>query len=64
MHPLLILLVIALGFWSVTTTFVAIYSILTKKFNGSKVTWILIVMIAIIGPFLWYYRGRKLLIKS
>jgi len=35
--------------------------ILTKEFNGSKTTWIIIVMIGLIGPVLWVTKGKKLI---
>ncbi|WP_123803430.1 hypothetical protein [Flavivirga aquatica] len=60
MHPILILSIIILAFWSVITTFKAIYLILTKEFRGDKISWILIVMIGFIGPILWITKGRKL----
>ena len=63
MKPILILLFLIIAFWSVITTFRAIYLILTKQFNGSKRTWILIVMIGLIGPILWVTKGKKLLKK-
>jgi len=64
MKPILILLFLILAFWSVITSFRAIYSILTNGFNGSKSTWILISMIGFIGPILWVSKGKKLLVKT
>jgi hypothetical protein len=64
MKPILILLFLILGFWSVITTFRAIYLILTNEFNGSKSTWILISMIAVIGPIFWITKGKKLIVKT
>jgi len=64
MHPILILSIIILAFWSVFTTFKAIYLILTKEFKGDKTSWILIVLIGIIGPILWITKGKKLISKS
>ncbi len=64
MEPGLILLLIAICFWSVITTFSAIIRILTNDFNGSKVEWIIISMIGIIGPILWIVKGKKKLIKK
>lgn len=60
MHPILILSIIILAFWSLITSFRAIYLILTKEFKGDKTSWILIVMIGIIGPILWITKGKKL----
>lgn len=64
MHPILILSIIIICFWSVTTTFRAIYLILTKDFKGDKTTWILTVMIGLIGPILWIAKGKKLISKT
>tara|TARA_R110002167_G_scaffold81423_5_gene223005 strand:+ start:2965 stop:3165 length:201 start_codon:yes stop_codon:yes gene_type:complete len=64
MHPILILSIIIICFWSVITTFRAIYLILTKDFKGDKTTWILTVMIGLIGPILWIVKGRKLISKT
>jgi len=64
MKQILILSFIVLCFWSLITTFRAIYLILTKEFNGSKSTWILISMIGFIGPILWITKGKKLLSKN
>jgi hypothetical protein len=61
MKPVLILTFIIIAFWSVITTFRAIYLILTKEFKGDKTTWILISMIGIIGPIIWITKGKKLL---
>lgn len=63
MNSIITILLIIIAFWSIITTFKAIYSILTKQFKGSKLTWILISMIAIIGPIIWIVKGRKLLIE-
>ncbi len=64
MKQVVILLFIILCFWSVITTFRAIFFILTNKFNGSKLTWILISMIGFIGPILWITKGKKLISKT
>jgi len=61
MKPVLILTFIIIAFWSVITTFRAIYLILTKEFKGDKTIWILISMIGIIGPIIWITKGKKLL---
>jgi len=63
MHPILILTFLIIAFWSVITTFRAIYLILTKEFKGDKTTWVLISMIGIIGPIIWITKGKKLLSK-
>ena len=64
MKPILILTFIIIAFWSVITTFRAIYLILTKEFKGDKTTWILISMIGIIGPIIWITKGKKLIAKT
>ena len=61
MHPILILTFIIICFWSVFTSFKAIFLILTKEFKGDKTTWILTSMIGIIGPILWITKGKKLI---
>ena len=61
MHPILILIFIIICFWSVFTSFKAIFLILTKEFKGDKTTWILTSMIGIIGPILWITKGKKLI---
>jgi hypothetical protein len=63
MNPILIFLIIIICFWSIATTILAIYSILTKNFKGNKITWILIALIAIIGPLLWITKGKQLIQK-
>ena len=60
MKPVLIIAILILCFWSIFISFKAIYLILTKDFKGSKVGWILIVMIGIVGPIIWVVKGRKL----
>ena len=60
MHPILILSIIIIAFWSIFTTLKAIYVILTKEFKGDKTSWIFIVLIGIIGPILWITKGKKL----
>jgi len=61
MHPILILTFIIICFWSVFTSFKAIFLILTKEFKGDKTTWILTSMIGIVGPILWITKGKKLI---
>lgn len=64
MEPAFILFMIAAGFWSIITSFVAIIRILRNKFNGDRLTWIMISMIAFIGPVLWLVNGRKLIVRG
>jgi hypothetical protein len=64
MKQIVILLFIVLCFLSLITTFRAIYLISINKFNGSKAMWILISMIAFIGPVLWITKGNKLISKT
>ena len=61
MNSTLVILFLILAFGSIITSFKAVYLILTKEFNGNKTTWILIVMIAFIGPILWITKGKKLI---
>jgi hypothetical protein len=63
MKPFLIITFLFIAFWSVITSFRAIYQILTKEFKGNKTTWILISMIGIIGPIIWITKGKKLVSK-
>lgn len=56
-----IMMLVVLG--SLITTVVAIIQILTNEFKGSKVAWIIISMIGIIGPILYLTYGRKLIVK-
>ena len=64
MKPIIGLLLMIICFWSIITTFRAIYLILTNEFNGSKKKWILISLIGIVGPFMWITKGKKLLINK
>ena len=57
------LFLFALFFGSIIMTFVAIFQIISNDFNGSKVLWILISMVAIIGPILYLANRRKLIVK-
>lgn len=61
MKSVLVILLILLCFWSLFTSFKAIYLILTKDFKGDKLTWILTVMVGIIGPIIWITMGKKLI---
>lgn len=63
MQPGWVLLLIVAAFWSIVTSFVAIFRILANKFHGDKLSWILICMVGFIGPILWLTKGRKLIIK-
>jgi hypothetical protein len=64
MEPGFVLILLVLCSWSVITSFSAIIRILTNDFNGSKVEWIIISMIAFIGPLLWMIKGKKKLVKK
>jgi len=61
MQKTIIIITIILSLWSIITTFKAIYLIINKQFNGNKTKWILISMIAFIGPLLWITNGKKLI---
>ncbi len=60
MHPVIVVLIIAVSFWSIITTFRAIYFIHRKPFNESKIFWTIIVMVGVIGPLIWLFKRRKL----
>ncbi len=64
MHILLALLLILITFSSITITSLAIIQILSNDFKDSKGKWVLISMIAFIGPILWLTKGRKLITKK
>jgi len=49
---------------SLIITIVAIFQILTNEFSESKVKWIVISMIGIIGPILYLIEGRKYIVKN
>tara|TARA_B100000809_G_C14972090_1_gene471313 strand:+ start:82 stop:858 length:777 start_codon:yes stop_codon:yes gene_type:complete len=63
MEIILVLLLFIIVFGSIATTFIAIFKIISNDFNGSKLLWIFISMIGIIGPILYLIKGRKLVIK-
>jgi hypothetical protein len=58
------LLFFLICFGSIIISFTAIVQILSNDFKESKIQWILISMIAFIGPILWLTKGRKLIIHS
>ncbi|TKS57200.1 hypothetical protein [Mesohalobacter halotolerans] len=49
---------------SLIISFLAIIKIASNDFKESKLKWILISMIAIVGPILWLTIGRKLIIDN
>jgi len=49
---------------SLIISFIAIIQIASNGFKESKFKWILISMIAIVGPILWLTFGRKLIINN
>lgn len=63
MNILLALILIIITFSSIIITSIAIIQILSNDFKDSKGKWILISMIAFIGPILWITKGRKLITK-
>lgn len=63
MKTLLALILILIIFSSIIITSIAIIQILSNDFKDSKGKWILISMIAFIGPILWLTKGRKLITK-
>lgn len=56
-------IILVLGFCSMLISVYAIYQILTNEFNGSKILWVLISLITVIGPMLWVIVGHKLVVK-
>ena len=64
MEIILGLLFFLICFSSLIITFVAIIQIASNDFKESKIQWILISMIAFIGPILWLTKGRKLIIEK
>ncbi len=58
------LLIVFASLASLVITVVAIFQILSNDFKGSKVLWIVISMIGIIGPILYLTEGRKRIIKK
>lgn len=64
MEPIWVITLIVTSFWSLITSFVAIVRILTNRFKGDKLTWVLVSMIAFIGPVLWLIHGRKLIDRT
>ncbi|MBA6155642.1 PLDc N-terminal domain-containing protein [Tenacibaculum sp. S7007] len=63
-NPIFVLTLLVLGFSSMIITITGIIKILKNDFKGEKVTWILILMIAFIGPILYLLKGRKLIVKK
>jgi hypothetical protein len=58
------ILIFRLGFASLIITFTGIIQILTNEFEGNKIEWIFLCMIAFIGPILYLVKGRKLIVKK
>lgn len=63
MEAFIAILIFLLVLGSLVTTFVAIIQILSNDFKESKGLWIIISMIAFIGPILWLTKGRKHIVK-
>jgi hypothetical protein len=62
--PVIIFLFVIICFWSLITTITAIIKILSNDFKSEKSTWIIISMIAFIGPILWLRKGRNYVVKK
>ena len=63
-NPIFVLTLLVLGFSPIIITITGIIKILRNDFKGEKVTWILILMIAFIGPILYLLKGKKLIVKK
>lgn len=64
MKEFFILLSFIIVFASLVVSFIAVFKILTNEFKESKVKWIVLSMIAIIGPILYLIEGRKYIVKD
>ncbi|OSY88369.1 hypothetical protein WH52_06300 [Tenacibaculum holothuriorum] len=62
--PIFVLTLFIIGFSSMFITITGIIKILRNDFNGDKATWIIILMIGIIGSILYLLKGKKLIIKK
>lgn len=63
-NPIFVLTIIVICFTSIIITITAIIKILRNDFKGDKRTWILILMIGIVGPILYLLKGKKLIVKK
>lgn len=64
MKVFFILLSFIIVFASLVVSVIAVFKILTNDFRESKVKWIVISMIGIIGPILYLVEGRKYIVKK
>lgn len=62
--PIFVLTLLVVVFSSMIITITGIIKILRNDFKGEKSTWILILMIAFIGPILYLLKGKKLIKKK
>lgn len=63
METLLVITITLLGITSLAITCYAIIQILSNDFKDSKPVWIMISMMAFVGPILWFTYTRKQIIK-
>ncbi len=49
---------------SLVISFIAIFQILSNDFKDSKIKWIIISMIGVVGPILYLIKGRKYIVKN
>ena len=63
-NPIFVITLLVIAFSSLIITITGIIKILSNDFKGEKVTWILILMIGLIGPILYLVKGRKLIVKK
>ena len=61
---IVLLLCVIVGISNFVISISAIILIIIKDFKDSKIKWIFISMIGIIGPLLWLFKGRKLIVKN
>lgn len=64
MKIFLVLFFLVIIMASLVISFIAIFQILNNDFKESKIKWIIISMIGVIGPILYLIKGRKYIVKN
>ena len=64
MHIIVLLIFFIITLSSLIISFVAVFQILVNNFSDSKIKWIIISLIGIIGPIMYLTKGRQLIIKK
>lgn len=64
MKIFLVLFFLVIIITSLVISFIAIFQILNNDFKESKIKWIIISMIGVIGPILYLIKGRKYIVKN